>query len=134
MALCLRRAGSGLGLPGLPESLCTTRHSSVDLEKQVEPSLGPRGMAAGGTTQSIVSQPFSKVRDGPDRPVPRGLGCVEQCLVIRSDHNPRPALTGEPGLPPESDIPEWLGNPEGTPDPAYREKSGRASWRRGCQS
>lgn len=70
MALCLRRAGSGLGLSGLPESLCSTQHSFVDLEKQVEPSLGPRGMASGSTIQSILSKPFSKVRDGPDRPIP----------------------------------------------------------------
>ena len=46
----------------LPESLWTTGHSLVDLKKQVEPSLGPGGMASGGTIQSIVREPCSKVR------------------------------------------------------------------------
>lgn len=32
-------------------------------------------------------------------------------------------------LPPDSDIPEYLENSEATPDPAYEDKSGRASWK-----
>lgn len=67
MALCPRGAGSGLGLPGLPESLGVTRHSSADLEKQSHPQAPERWQQL--TIQSIVSL-FPKSAMGLTDPFP----------------------------------------------------------------
>lgn len=47
------------GLTWVPLNCCTLLG---DLEKPVEPSLGPRGTLSTGTIQSLVRKPFSTVR------------------------------------------------------------------------